>query len=117
MRDRVDVGIAPAAEHVVLLVRQLPENGVGQLRLLRRADKLHRRAVQTLARRLAVRAEIGAHKQFVHRVAEVSQPDAADGADGVGIKRIGKIIGHSLLLFQYCRYYTALLRETQRVLP
>ena len=113
----MDVGVAPAAEHVVLLVRQLPKNGVGQLCLLRRADKLHRRAVQALAGRLAVRAEIGAHKQLVYRVAEVCQPDAADGADGVGIERIGKIIGHSLLLFQYCRYYTVLLRKTQRVSP
>lgn len=67
--------------------------------------------MQTLARRLAVRAEVGAHKQLVYCVAEVCQPDAADGADGVGIERIGKIIGHSLLLFQYCRYYTALLLQ------
>ena len=79
----VDVRVAPAAEHRGLFLRQKRKKLFCKARLLRRADELHRCTVKALARCLAVHAQVGAHEQLIHRVAQVGKADGADGANGV----------------------------------
>ena len=98
----------------------LGKDSLGELRLLRRADQLRRAAVQSLARRLSVRAEPCAHQQLIHRVAQMGKADGTDGTDAVLRQGDRKIIRHRYLLFLMClsrrpRGLGGLLIEAERM--
>ena len=75
VRDAVRLGVARAAEHLLLALGQAVHNGARGRGLRGRADKLHGTVMQPLSREL-LSAQARAHEQLEHGIAHVHQRKA-----------------------------------------